>query len=102
MDLRILIAIPLLAASSLAAGEKPADVSAVLGVWEGESICMQKDSPCHDEHVVYQIKRASSGDGILIDASKVVAGKNDFMGTLECTYTAERTTLNCTASTSRG
>ena len=28
---------------------------AVLGSWEGDSKCTMPDSPCHDEHVLYQI-----------------------------------------------
>jgi hypothetical protein len=62
--------------------EKPAgDVSAVVGTWEGESKCMIPDSPCHDEHVIYEIK---AGEKLTIDGYKVVDGEKQFMGTLEC------------------
>src|SRR2546429_5200722 len=29
--------------------------SDILGAWEGESKCTVPDSPCHDEHVIYEI-----------------------------------------------
>jgi len=38
------------------AQSKPADGAAeILGTWEGESKCTVPSSPCHDEHVVYEI-----------------------------------------------
>jgi len=31
------------------------DNAEILGAWEGESKCTLPDSPCHDEHVIYEI-----------------------------------------------
>ncbi|MDR3749212.1 MAG: hypothetical protein P4M04_13870 [Acidobacteriota bacterium] len=54
------------------------------------------DSPCHDEHVVYEIKTdAHTAGKLLLDAYKIVAGEKQFMGTLDCLYRAEESTLSC-------
>ncbi|MBZ5683233.1 MAG: hypothetical protein LAO24_24345 [Acidobacteriia bacterium] len=71
---------------------------AVVGTWEGESKCTVPSSPCHDEHVVYQIASASGDQGTLkLDAYKVVNGEQEFMGTLSCQY-AKRL-LSCSGRT---
>lgn len=75
------------------ATDKPASDEAVIGSWEGQSICTVKDSPCHDEHVVYEIQR--SGTGLKIDAYKMVNGEKDFMGALPCTFDASTSLLHC-------
>jgi len=54
----------------------------VAGTWEGTSLCQLKPSPCHDEHVIYRIRKTSPGRYI-IDAYKVVAGEEQFMGSLD-------------------
>jgi hypothetical protein len=69
---------------------------AIEGTWEGTSTCMVPDSPCHNEHVVYEIKRNSDGKNrYSIDAYKIVAGSRDFMGTLQCQYPAVGGSLRC-------
>ena len=79
-------------AAALAA-DSPA---AIAGAWEGESKCMVQNSPCHDEHVVYEIKADPKvTDHFTIDAYKIVSGERDFMGTLECRYPAEPGVLRC-------
>ena len=68
----------------------------VRGNWEGESKCTVADSPCHDERVVYEIKTdAHTAGKLLMDAYKIVAGAKQFMGTLDCRYRAEESTLSC-------
>ena len=70
--------------------------SSVAGTWEGSSLCTVPDSPCHNEHVVYHIKPdAKEPTRFVIDADKVVDGKEDFMGALQCTFTAEKSELYC-------
>lgn len=54
----------------------------VAGTWEGTSLCQVKPSPCHDEHVIYRIKTTGPGR-YTIDAYKVVAGQEQFMGSLD-------------------
>jgi hypothetical protein len=69
------------------------DGSDVLGVWEGESVCQVANSPCRDEHVIYEISR--NGNGERIDAFKVVNGEKLFMGALRCQYHRDKKTLSC-------
>lgn len=54
------------------------------GTWEGESKCTVPDSPCHDEHVVYEIKPKGDSGESTIDAFKIVKGEKLFMGTIDC------------------
>lgn len=65
----------------------------LLGDWTGESICQVKDSPCHDEKVVYHISKGSGPDLIVISADKIVEGKPENMGTLDFKYDAKAETL---------
>ena len=74
------------------------DNAEILGAWEGESKCTLPDSPCHDEHVIYEIaadKNVSSG--LKMDGYKVVNGERVFMGTLRCEFEARKKTLSCTS-----
>ena len=71
--------------------------SAVIGVWKGTSLCQVKNSPCHDEIVVYYI---SDGDGLdLFDikANKVVNGVEEGMGTIPCKLDRKSSRLISTA-----
>jgi hypothetical protein len=72
----------------------------IAGTWEGESKCTVPASPCHDEHVVYQIKKAKAG-AYRLDAYKVVNGEEQFMGMLECEYRESGKKLSCTVHTAR-
>jgi hypothetical protein len=93
-------ALPILAVvcamvSSLSASDK-----AVLGSWEGDSKCMVPDSPCHDEHVLYQIAEAKKDPFQLnMDGYKIVDGAPEFMGTLTCHFESKTGALSCTSST---
>jgi hypothetical protein len=73
---------------------------AVLGSWEGDSKCAVADSPCHDEHVLYQI----SGDRrdpfqLNLDMYKMVEANPEFVATLACSYEPKAGVLSCTSST---
>lgn len=69
---------------------------AIAGTWEGESKCTVPDSPCHDEHVVFEVKAdAKAADQFTIDAYKIVSGDRDFMGTLNCHYPEQPGVLRC-------
>src|SRR5882672_10386152 len=60
---------------------------AVLGSWEGDSKCTVPDSPCHDEHLLYQIAQDKKDPFQLnLDAYKIVEGAPDFVGTLTCHF----------------
>ena len=76
----------------------PQSVKAVLGSWEGDSKCTVADSPCHDEHVLFQIVVDKKDPfQVNIDAYKVVDGAPDFMGTLACAYQSKVGALSCTS-----
>ncbi len=83
----------LLVATATIAAAAPA---AIAGTWEGESKCTVPGSPCHDEHVVYEIKAdARTAAHYTIDAYKIVSGERDFMGTLDCRYPVDNGVLRC-------
>ena len=56
------------------------------GTWKGTSLCQVKNSPCHDEIVVYHISKDSTGKSYEVIANKIVDGKEDYMGTIPFTY----------------
>ena len=56
------------------------------GIWKGTSLCQIKNSPCHDEVVVYHISKDSTGKSYEVIANKIVDGKEDYMGTILFTY----------------
>ncbi len=73
-----------------------ADSASPLGTWEGESLCTVPNSPCHNEHVVYEIKADPKAQGnITIDAFKIVKGEKLFMGALSCLWKVAGSTLSC-------
>ena len=80
----------------LLAPQAPANSPTLAGAWEGSSLCTVPNSPCHDEHVVYHIKATDSNDSTkyAIDANKIVNGTEESMGTLECTFKADKAEKN--------
>jgi hypothetical protein len=55
--------------------------STIAGVWRGHSVCVDKNSPCHDEVNVYRFSRvAGRPNEFSVTASKVVDGKEIVMG----------------------
>jgi len=56
------------------------------GIWKGTSICQIKNSPCHDEIVVYHISKDSTGKSYDMIANKIVDGKEVYLGTISFTY----------------
>jgi len=62
----------------------------VIGTWKGTSICQVKNSPCHDETVVYHISVDKKTGGYAIDAYKIVDGAEDEMGILVGSYDAAK------------
>src|SRR5215813_9683338 len=77
----------------------------IAGTWEGESVCTVRDSPCHDEHVVYEIARDTTPENNpdrlgprlewKIDAYKIVNAEKQFMGTIPCSLDEKKQALNC-------
>jgi len=68
------------------------------GVWKGTSLCQVKNSPCHDEVVVYYISKDSTGKSYVMIANKIVDGKEDYMGTLNFTYNDRQKIFVCVDS----
>jgi len=67
-------------------GQDPASIA---GRWHGESICVKAawNAACHDEEVVYDVAPDSTQPGrMLFHASKIVAGRPEWMGDLELEY----------------
>lgn len=71
--------------------QQPTKVADLVGVWEGESVCVNhKVAPnCHDEHVQYVVTKSKSGDAHFV-ANKLVDGKWEWMGDLEFRYDRDR------------
>jgi hypothetical protein len=67
----------------------------VAGTWRGESICTVKNSPCHNEQVVYHVTEPDRTGKLKIQADKIVNGKADDMGTLDCTYDSNSSKITC-------
>jgi len=67
-----------------------------IGTWKGTSLCQVKNSPCHDEVVVYYITKTNT-DSCNINGNKIVNGVEEFMGTLSCKFDKKNNTLECSA-----
>src|SRR5262249_36011622 len=71
------------------------DAPAPLGIWKGQSLCTVKPSACHDENVVYHCSEGKAPGRLVLQANKIVDGKELDMGTLECTWDAPKRSLTC-------
>src|SRR5213083_1222295 len=69
----------------------------LVGTWKGTSICQVKNSPCHDETVVYHISKNTGVDTFYINASKIVNGAEEEMGIVPCVYNKKTNQLISTA-----
>lgn len=95
---RILLGAFFLPVAFAAASGSARDNSEILGAREGESKCTVPDSPCRDEHVIYEIAADKDASGGLnMDGYKLVNGERVFMGTLRCEYQAAKKVLSCTS-----
>jgi hypothetical protein len=65
----------------------------VAGTWVGTSLCQIRPSPCHDEQVVYKIK-ATGQQRYRIEAYKIIAGQEQYMGPLDLRFDAAAHRLN--------
>lgn len=64
------------------------DLKAFLGTWRGTSTCVNRTiaPACHDETVVYEVRRSEKPDAAILAADKIVEGKRVPMGELEFVY----------------
>ena len=69
----------------------------LIGTWKGTSICQIKNSPCHDETVVYHISKNSGVDTFYIRANKIVNGVEEEMGVLPFVYNRKTNQFTSTA-----
>ena len=77
---------------------KPAstDDSSVVGDWRGNSICVVRESACHDEDSLYHVTRLAEIPGrFSMKLDKIVDGKPVTMGTQECSYDSAKKSLVC-------
>src|SRR4051812_48368933 len=69
----------------------------LVGNWHGTSICQVKNSPCHDETVVYHISKNKGVDTFYINAGKMINGVEEGMGILPFVYNKKTNQLTSTA-----
>src|SRR5580765_7168831 len=69
----------------------------LIGVWKGSSICQIKNSPCHDETVVYYISKKTGIDTFYINGNKIVNGVEEGMGILPFTLNKKTNQLISTS-----
>src|SRR3954471_23780332 len=69
----------------------------LIGTWKGTSICQAKNSPCHDETVVYRIAKKAGVDTFYVNASKIVNGVEEEMGIIPFIYNTKTNQLISTA-----
>jgi hypothetical protein len=79
----------------LVAPNVEAQTAKLAGDWKGTSLCTVKNSPCHDETVVYHITEPDSSGAMTINADKIVNGKPDPMGQLDCKFDSRSYVVTC-------
>ena len=67
----------------------------LIGVWKGTSVCQIRNSPCHDEQVVYHISKGDNANEFKLQANKVIQGVEKEMGTLIGTFNGKKKELIC-------
>ena len=66
------------------------------GIWKGTSLCQVKNSPCHDEDVVYYVSKLDSSSHCRIIMNKIVNKKEESMGAMKFEYDPSTQTLTST------
>jgi hypothetical protein len=67
----------------------PAADSLFYGTWKGTSLCQVKNSPCHDETVVYYISKTNKENILEMNANKIVNGEEVEMGKIQFRFDKE-------------
>ncbi|MBZ5508339.1 MAG: hypothetical protein LAO78_23000 [Acidobacteriia bacterium] len=86
------------ATTAVAQSAKPAagDNSSLTSDWRGTSICVVRESACHDEKALYHVKKlGDQPNRFSLQADKIVDEKPVTMGTTECNYQPEGHALTC-------
>ena len=90
----LLSAIAAIPQSAPANASSGGDESKVAGIWRGDSLCVEKDTACHDEIAVYRIAAVPGKRGyLLVTGGKIVDGKEIVMGSGEWAYDGVKHTL---------
>jgi hypothetical protein len=71
------------------------EASRFSGTWRGDSVCVAKNTACHDEVVVYRIQKLPARGHVTISADKIVSGKAINMGNLEFHYDQQLKSWMC-------
>jgi hypothetical protein len=71
------------------------EASRFAGTWRGGSVCVAKNTTCHDESVVYRVQKLPALDHVTISADKIVSGKAINMGSLEFRYDQQSKSWVC-------
>jgi hypothetical protein len=72
------------------------DESLLAGDWRGDSICVVRESACHDEDSLYHFAKIAGKSGVYsLQADKIVNGQEVTMGTSDCSYDAKARALEC-------
>jgi hypothetical protein len=73
-----------------------ADDSIVVGDWHGDSICVVRESACHNEDSLYHVARLAGRPGwFSMKLDKIVDGKPVTMGRQECSFDSGKQILLC-------
>jgi hypothetical protein len=81
--MRLLLSFILIFVSFFGFSQTPTEIA---GVWQGNSICQIKPSGCHDEFVVYHVKKKEKANEYSVIMNKIVNGAEEDMGILEAIY----------------
>jgi hypothetical protein len=84
-----------LAIVSVAHSQASDDASRFAGTWRGLSVCVAKNTACHDETAVYRVQKLPTPDHVMISADKVVSGNAINMGKLEFHYDRQSKSWLC-------
>src|SRR5262245_1540087 len=90
IKLQLLIPALLIISVQINAQAKKLAANDLIGNWKGTSLCQVKNSPCHDEMVIYYISKGNTADSITISANKIVNGVEEEMGILHFKIDAVR------------
>jgi hypothetical protein len=75
-----------LATAPVAHSQSDGKASPFSGTWRGNSVCVARNTACHDEAVVYRVQQLPASDNASISADKIVNGQAIHMGSLEFHY----------------
>jgi hypothetical protein len=77
-------------------GSSKGKVTSPVGDWRGSSICQVRPSACHDEEALYHVSRLAAKPGrFSLQADKIVDGKPEMMGVMECSFDSQTSALDC-------